>query len=254
MAAVAERVRACSQSGVAAIAPRLRSLGGADRGDVAEVDAGAGVERCGQGGAVALLADGDPRRATDQHVAVLETDADAFVVAHGLAGAQHERLAVPRSLDVQRRGGDDRAGHGGAGGGDLGVEVEGGAHVAADVLAHRGAVDVFGVDPVQQPAGLFGALGRVLGQVAGDLAALLARREDADVDLAAPPDARVAELLGDRSADVGDRGADGLLEQLAGVDASRWPDLLGCGSRASRGPGARGRADARGRGAGTRRP
>src|SRR3954470_21182986 len=106
------------------------------------------------------------------------------------------------------------------------VEFEGGAHVALDVFAHRGAVDLVGGDAVQQPAGLFGALGGVLGQVAGDLAALLPGGELREVELAAPLDAAAAEFVGDRRADVLDRRADGVLEQPASEPHGRRVDLV----------------------------
>ena len=56
-------------------------------------------------------------------------------------------------------------------------------------------VDAVGRDAVQQAAGLLGALGRVLGQVAGDLAALLTGGELADVEHLAPAHAAAAELV-----------------------------------------------------------
>jgi hypothetical protein len=66
-------------------------------------------------------------------------------------------------------------------------------HVAADVFTNWGLVDGFGVDAMQQSAGLLGALGRVFGQVAGDLAADCARVQLADVDRLAPTDAPATE-------------------------------------------------------------
>jgi hypothetical protein len=51
----------------------------------------------------------------------------------------------------------------------VGGQREGGAQVAAHVLANGQLVNLVLADPVDEAAGLFGALGGVLGQVAGDL-------------------------------------------------------------------------------------
>jgi hypothetical protein len=52
---------------------------------------------------------------------------------------------------------------------DAVVEGERRVEVAAVVLGHPGVVDLAAVDAVQQPAGLFGAFGRVLRQVVARL-------------------------------------------------------------------------------------
>jgi len=89
-------------------------------------------------------------------------------------------------------------------------------HISADVLADLDVLDFAALDALQQPAGLFGALGRVLRQVARALPArLLLRRELLDVELVAPADLASAELGGDLDLDRRDGFSQGLLEQLA---------------------------------------
>ena len=73
----------------------------------------------------------------------------------------------------------------------LGVQREGSVQLRAHVLAHTNRLELGGLHLVQQPAGLLGALGRVLGQIAGDLARAPATiGERAHVELVAPAHAR----------------------------------------------------------------
>jgi hypothetical protein len=66
----------------------------------------------------------------------------------------------------------------------------------AVVLADLGVLDLLAGDAVQQAAGLFGALGRVLRQVARAVPALLViGAELLDVEPLAPPDRADTELL-----------------------------------------------------------
>ena len=81
-----------------------------------------------------------------------------------------------------------------------GGERERGAQVAAHVLADGQLVDLVLGNPVHEAAGLFGALGGVLGQVAGDLAASVLV-ETANVELVAPVVAAAAELVRQRRRD-----------------------------------------------------
>jgi hypothetical protein len=72
----------------------------------------------------------------------------------------------------------------------LGVELEGRVHEVFDVLADGRGVNLVDADAMEETAGQLGALGRVLGQVAGDLGALVAGLERVDVkggSLRSPP-------------------------------------------------------------------
>ena len=75
---------------------------------------------------------------------------------------------------------------------DMVVQHEGSAQIAAHVLADLGVVDVVWVDGVQPAAGLLGALGRVLRQIARPAAPLLlvVGGELLDIQLLAPADRR----------------------------------------------------------------
>src|SRR4051794_2101344 len=68
--------------------------------------------------------------------------------------------------------------------------------VGADVLAHWERVDLMLADSVKHAARLLGALSRVLGEVAGDLAAGF-RVQVAHIELVAPAQRAAAELVGE---------------------------------------------------------
>jgi hypothetical protein len=106
------------------------------------------------------------------------------------------------------------------------VQVVGGAHVAAGVLADLDVLDLFGGDGVQHTAGLLGALGRVLRQVARPLPALvLIAAELLHIQLLAPAHLAAAELVGHHGLDIHHGLAQRLLQQPGREALVRWPDL-----------------------------
>jgi hypothetical protein len=184
---------------------------GADRAHLGHRDLKPGVHDQ----AVACAA----RDAADELAAVDQADEEPFAGAHRRSDPQHELVGVTgrgrrgslrgRRLEGSRLGAD-RGGH-------VVVEVDCRSEVAADVVADVDAVDVVAVDGVQQAAGLLGALGRVLRQVARAAPALVdVAGELLDIQLLAPAHGPGAQLVGDLHLDVHRGRAQGVLEQLRG--------------------------------------
>ena len=109
--------------------------------------------------------------------------------------------------------------------GERGVarKLEGAADHGARVITDGERVDVVLARAGDGSAGLLGALGRVLRQVAGAAARVNAglRADRAHVELGTPADVSSAELVGQRSRDVSDGGAHRRLETVE-TEAGGW--------------------------------
>jgi hypothetical protein len=108
-------------------------------------------------------------------------------------------------------------------------EDEGLAQVRTHVIPDRECVDLVLRHAMKDAAGLLDALGRVLGEVAGDLTPDVTLVEPADVELAAPAHAAATQLVGQRRVDDVDGRTDGALQQLAAVYGLDMAEQLGVG-------------------------
>jgi hypothetical protein len=194
-------MRARHKPPVALVAPGVSGRGG-DQANLGQRDRPASVEHQAVMGA--------PRDLPDVLAAVVQPDDHALLGAHRPKHAQHQLVGLP-----PRRRGRPRTGHalgwlvGADGVADLVVQRERSAQEAANVLAHLDVLDLVAVDAVQQPAGLLGALGRVLRQVACAPAPLaLITAEPLDVNLGTPAHDATAKLVGSFHADRRDGAAD----------------------------------------------
>src|SRR4051812_12350192 len=92
-------------------------------------------------------------------------------------------------------------------------ERDGLPHVGAHVITHGQLVELVRDDAMHDAASPFGALGRVLGEVAGYFTPLI-RTQTTDIELVTPAHVPAAELVGQWRANVVDDRSQRVLEQL----------------------------------------
>ncbi len=233
VSAVAERVRAGSEPPIASVASAGAAVGGADGGDVGQVHALAGRRARRRASFPPRSAPSVVTAARRGRCARVPSCSRTRTRSSALMARWTRRASAAgfQSVSTSSTGADGRGCDRCVCALAARVELERATHEAAHVLADRRCVDLFGVDAVQQPAGLFGALGRVLGEVAGDLASLLARCRAGGRRAAAPVRCARRPARGATGTEtLGDDRAHGLLEQLAREPRRRRVDLVGVGS------------------------